>query len=79
MRMAIIYLPPTLANNFGLICKDLNISKSAFARTAIQHFVDMYGLQRKGLKTEDTDSGIDDFDYSRIAESHLKYETGWRK
>ena len=79
MRETMIYLPPTLIAKFAEICRELKISKSAFARTSIQHFVNMYELRGKPADEEVNDCGADDFNYMEMSESHLKYETRWRK
>jgi hypothetical protein len=76
MTETMIYLPPALAKAFTDIARELGISKSAFARTSIQHFVDMYRLRST---RPHPDADADDFDYTRIAEAYLRYETGWRK
>jgi hypothetical protein len=75
----LVYLPPALVKDVGYICEELKISKSAFARTSMQHFVDMYRIRdaKAGGRVEEDD--IDNFDYTQIAESYLRYETDWRK
>ncbi|MDR1335571.1 MAG: hypothetical protein LBK22_01935 [Tannerella sp.] len=79
MTETMIYLPPGLIARYGHICRELGISKSAFARTSIQHFVNMYELRGGNAEAGTPGSDIDDFDYGNLAEAHLKYETGWRK
>lgn len=79
MRETMVYLPPELIARYGGICRKLGISRSAFARTSIQHFVNMYELRGGNAEADTSGSDIDDFDYDNMAEAHLKYETGWRK
>jgi hypothetical protein len=79
MVETLIYLPPALVKEFNRACKELEISKSAFARTSIQHFIDMYRIKCAGLSGDLPDNDVDNFDYSKIAEAYLRYETNWRK